>query len=166
MCTNFFFLIFSICIGIFIASQNNKELRIEITTFNSPRTIQLFLSPPPTSHHIITTIPIIIDIPKERSYEPSIRLGPPTGNIKLSEDQNDNNNREMVWNPSIFDINEMNKTLRQSLNVPQFIEWLWQILKQNDSDSYLLERQILKRSHTSMMDLDDAFLDSKSMKME
>ncbi|CAO3608624.1 unnamed protein product [Cunninghamella echinulata] len=153
---------------ILIASQNNKELRIEMTTFNSPRTIQLFLSPPPTSNHIITTIPIIIDIPKERSYEPSIRLGTPTENIKLSEDQNDNNNnnREMIWNPSIFDINEMNKILRQSLNIPQFIEWFWQILKQNNSENYLLERQILKRSHTSMMDLDDAFLDSKSIKME
>lgn len=151
---------------LYIANQNNKELRIEVTSFNAPRTIQLSLSLPPTSssEQFNSTIPIIIDIPKERSYEPNIRLGAPTGNIIKLNDEN-SHNKEWVWNPSIFDINEMNKILRQSLNIPQFIEWLWQILKQNSS-SYLLERQILKRSHTSMMDLDDGFLDSKNIKME
>jgi hypothetical protein len=97
---------------------------------------------------------VIIDIPTHKACHPRVRLNSATIDVEAT------NGKEMIWNPRVFNQEEMNKVLQNDFKVPDLVAWIWKTLEQHEGD-YWLERT-LKRSHTSMMDLDDGgFLDTK-----
>lgn len=137
-----------------VASEKDDTLRIEVTTYNAPRTIELSLSPPASTHYPFVSIPVIIDIPTHKACHPRVRLDSATIDVEAT------NGKEMIWNPRVFNQEEMNKVLQNEFKIPELVAWLWKTLEQHEGN-YWLERT-LKRSHTSMMDLDDGgLLDTK-----
>lgn len=136
-----------------IASESDDKLLIEVMTWNAPRMIQLSLSPPASRQFPFVSIPLIIDIPTSKACHPCVRLDSPVMDLDVSK------GKEMVWNPRLFNQDKMNKVLQNEFKIFDLVAWLWKTIEQNEGN-YWLERP-LKRSHTSMMDLDDGFVGSQ-----
>ncbi|KAI8337589.1 hypothetical protein BC941DRAFT_425680 [Chlamydoabsidia padenii] len=134
---------------ILMASEEDDKLRIEVATYSAPRTIQLSLSPPASTHYPFVSIPVTIDIPTHKACHPRVRLD------SAIIDMETTNGIEMVWNPRVFNQDEMNKVLQNEYKIPDLVAWVWKTLEQHEGN-YWVERS-LKRSHNSMMDLDDVF---------
>ncbi|KAI8063810.1 mediator of RNA polymerase II transcription subunit 1-domain-containing protein [Gongronella butleri] len=131
------------------ATEQDQRLRIQVTSVEAPKQLQLSVCVPANARQAFLCIPLMIEIPADQASLPKVRLESPADIGKM-------------WNPKVLHADDLTAVLQKELNVPSLVAWLWQCIQDAPQQPLMLDRP-LKRAH-NMMDMDG--MEAKHLKLE